>query len=127
MHAKPKLNSFCGTAAYLAPEMIQKKGHDASIDWYLLGVFMYELLVGLPPYFDNEKEIMFENIKRGPLKLPRTLSKHARDLILKVSYFIEREVTYQRPIIKTWVNQRWRRNKIAPMVLQYRLGSTLPK
>jgi serine/threonine protein kinase len=79
-----KLNSFCGTAAYLAPEMIQKRGHDTSIDWYLLGVFMYELLVGLPPYFDHEKEIMFENIKRGPLKLPRTLSKEARDLILKV-------------------------------------------
>ena len=45
---------------------------------------MYELLVGMPPYFDDEKEIMYENIKRGPLKLPKSLSREAKDLLLKV-------------------------------------------
>ncbi len=43
--------SFCGSAAYLAPEMLRQSGHGKSVDWYLLGVLMYELLVGHPPYF----------------------------------------------------------------------------
>jgi len=47
--------SFCGSLAYLAPEMIKKSGHGKSVDWYLLGVLFYEMLVGIPPYFTNNK------------------------------------------------------------------------
>ena len=54
------------------------------MDWYSLGVLIYELIVGFPPYFDNEKEILYDNIKRGTLKLPKTLSLDVKDLILKV-------------------------------------------
>ena len=43
--------TFCGSIAYLAPEMLKKKGHSQTLDWYLLGVMFYELLVGLPPYY----------------------------------------------------------------------------
>ena len=46
---------FCGSPLYLAPEMLQKKGHGKSIDWYLLGVLLYEMLVGIPPYYSNNK------------------------------------------------------------------------
>jgi len=38
--------SFCGSVAYLAPEMIRKAGHGKSVDWYLLGVLLYEMIVG---------------------------------------------------------------------------------
>lgn len=55
--------SFCGSVAYLAPEMIKKKGHGQSIDWYLLGVLLYEMLTGLPPFYDHDKDQLFENIK----------------------------------------------------------------
>lgn len=41
--------------AYLAPEMLKKTGHGKSVDWYLLGVIFYEMLVGVPPYFTNSK------------------------------------------------------------------------
>jgi serine/threonine protein kinase len=47
--------SFCGSYAYLAPEMVQKDGHGKTVDWYLLGVLLYEMLDGLPPYYDNDK------------------------------------------------------------------------
>lgn len=43
--------TFCGSVAYLAPEMIKKRGHSRSLDWYLLGVLFYELVVGSPPYY----------------------------------------------------------------------------
>lgn len=47
--------SFCGSCAYLAPEMIQKKGHGMTVDWYLLGVVIYEMLCGSPPYYSTVK------------------------------------------------------------------------
>ena len=55
-------SSFCGSVAYLAPEMLRRSGHTRSIDWYLLGVLIYEMLVGVPPYFDKQKSKLFENI-----------------------------------------------------------------
>jgi serine/threonine protein kinase len=54
--------SFCGSVAYLAPEMIRKAGHGKSVDWYLLGVLLYEMLVGQPPYFSKSKTELFNNI-----------------------------------------------------------------
>jgi hypothetical protein len=47
--------SFCGSIAYLAPEMLKRTGHGKSVDWYLLGVLFYEMVVGVPPYFTNNK------------------------------------------------------------------------
>ena len=49
--------SFCGSVAYLAPEMLKRSGHGKSVDWYLLGVMLYEMLVGQPPYFSRNKYI----------------------------------------------------------------------
>lgn len=54
--------SFCGSYAYLAPEMVKKKGHGKTVDWYLLGVIFYEMLTGLPPYYADDKEELFQNI-----------------------------------------------------------------
>ena len=47
----------------------------------------YELLVGIPPYYANEREALFENIKKGPLKMPRSLSPEAKDFIVQVLTF----------------------------------------
>jgi len=49
--------SFCGSVAYLAPEMIKRSGHGKAVDWYLFGVLMYEMLVGQPPYFSKDKYV----------------------------------------------------------------------
>jgi len=76
--------SFCGSVAYLAPEMIKRNGHGKSIDWYLLGVVLYEMLVGVPPYFSSNKEELMNNIQRGKLKMPTYLSVEARELIKDV-------------------------------------------
>ena len=51
--------SFCGSVAYLAPEMLKRCGHGKAVDWYLLGVVMYELLVGIPPYYANNRLFFF--------------------------------------------------------------------
>ncbi|CDW89321.1 protein kinase domain containing protein [Stylonychia lemnae] len=76
--------SFCGSYAYLAPEMLKKVGHGKAVDWYLLGVIIYEMLCGIPPYYANNKEELFENIKNAALDIPQYVSPVAKDIILRL-------------------------------------------
>ena len=73
--------SFCGSIAYLAPEMLKKQGHGKAVDWYLLGVLFYEMLVGIPPFFTEHKEEIFHNIEYAQLQIPKFISKGASDLL----------------------------------------------
>jgi len=74
--------TFCGSVKYLAPEMLRKIGHGQALDWYLLGVLLYEMLVGVTPYFSTNKDELFDNIINGKLKLPRNISIEAKSLII---------------------------------------------
>lgn len=47
------------SVAYLAPEMLRRSGHNRTVDWYLLGVLIYEMLVGIPPYFSSNRDELF--------------------------------------------------------------------
>jgi serine/threonine protein kinase len=80
--------SFCGSLAYLAPEIINRQGHGKSVDWYLFGVLMYEMLYGAPPYYTNlSREALFYNIKNAKLNFPKTnnkISHEAKNLIVKL-------------------------------------------
>jgi serine/threonine protein kinase len=76
--------SFCGSIAYLAPEMLKKTGHGKAVDWYLLGVVFYEMLTGQPPYYAPTKEELFYNIERGQLRVPAGISNDAINLMTGV-------------------------------------------
>mmetsp|Transcript_2242 Transcript_2242/g.272 ORF Transcript_2242/g.272 Transcript_2242/m.272 type:complete len:121 (+) Transcript_2242:1033-1395(+) len=73
--------SFCGSPAYLSPEVIANKGAGRHSDVYGIGALMYELLTGLPPYYTTDIDTLYSNISKGKLKLPSYLKRNAKDLL----------------------------------------------
>jgi serine/threonine protein kinase len=76
--------SFCGSPAYLAPEMLSKTGSEKSADVYGIGAILYELLTGLPPFYSDNIKELFRNIKSGMLQFPKTVKPEAQDLMRKL-------------------------------------------
>lgn len=77
--------SFCGSYAYLAPEMVRKVGHGKTVDWYLLGVILYEMLTGMPPYYNDDKNQLFHNILTEDLNFDDeklSLSSECKEILL---------------------------------------------
>ena len=73
--------SFCGSVAYLTPEVLQRKGHTKMVDFYLLGVLLYELLVGTPPFYALQQEDLFKNILSKKVSFPWKVSSQAKKLM----------------------------------------------
>ncbi|KAL4451289.1 hypothetical protein ABPG77_009361 [Micractinium sp. CCAP 211/92] len=76
-----KTFTLCGTPEYLAPELVTQSGHGKAVDWWAVGVLIYEMVAGYPPFYQEDRVAMFRAICSTDFKFPSHFSKELRDLI----------------------------------------------
>ncbi|KAJ6233718.1 ribosomal protein S6 KINASE [Anaeramoeba flamelloides] len=79
-----KTKTICGTPQYVAPEVLKNEGYGFSVDWWSLGILIYEMVFGVPPFYSEDQEEQYILILTGELKIPFFAKDSTKDLITKL-------------------------------------------
>lgn len=80
----PRTTTLCGTPDYLAPEIITGKGHGKGVDWWTVGILIFEMLASTPPFFDEDPLKIYQKIVAGDIIYPSHFRKSAISIVKKL-------------------------------------------
>ena len=70
LNTEEKAFTYCGTPEYLAPEVVEEKGHTMAVDWWAVGILMYEMLIGKTPFFNRNRNELENKIRKSKVAWP---------------------------------------------------------
>jgi serine/threonine protein kinase len=96
-HIVKRTFTLCGTPDYLAPEIVAGRGHGKGVDWWTLGVFIFEMLASYPPFYDDDPMQTYDNILHKNFSVPMHFSK---DAVALVTRLLQRKPTKRLGVLK---------------------------
>jgi serine/threonine protein kinase len=96
-HLTGRTYTLCGTPDYLAPEIVSSMGHGKGVDWWTLGILIYEMIASIPPFYDEVPLKTYNKIMHGTLTFPSYFTKEAVSLVRKL---LHRKPTKRLGVVK---------------------------
>ena len=92
--------TICGTPGYMAPEIILNKGYGMGVDWWAVGILLYEMICGIDPFWDESPMKIYENILEGKIKFSSDFDDKSKKLI---KHLLEKDISKRYGNLKNGV------------------------